>query len=626
MSLDAKVSPSLEPSPVAFKPFLDSLLVDNETDPTIFSRLDVQSEEATRNLTLMLESSEDEIVWIEKDVLYVIFEKPTAFESVETVKALIALLVSDHRLEGVKTIHCIHCRFSTSAFGHFSEGLNSVERISSLTFQDCDLNAVQASLLLNPSNPRLLSLKISAQTISNPFLVYLKIFLESNPALQKLFLEECRLTDADVQLLAEGLLKNKNLVGLYLGRNNMTDRGVLAIAWMLRSHPAIRELSLRENFIGDIGAMALGQTLHDRIAPPLNLGLEDNPITGSGAEYLVGMGKGLCMLGLKDIRQIKTLDVLDRVVKRKAIEALSLSGTGVTDEAVRNFISNSDKKPRVDPDCRLKEVHVSQTTLSAESIEELKRYFKDTSVNVLCDQITSDDSLHASLITDIMKTPKPEMAILERILKIKNPGDRQILFGLLLTKHFKLISIPRDGNCLFTSITEGLNNSGPFMAFKFLVEYLDKYKNDLKDIVRDFDKLTMDQVLRQIAVHYIETHPDDFKPFMLPEEQEEVEFVADNQKPQEDDLDKRFKDYCKNMKNPGTFGDEIVIQALMGVFREFNIPRGLVVLNVFNAPSIVDGEFVVPELLNRANEKNAEKIYLSYEQMGLHYNLLIKKS
>lgn len=623
MSSETSIGPSPKPNSVAY--FLGSSAAEKSTDLTIFSLPEISMEAARENLTLMLESSEDEIFWIENDVLHVTFKIPTAFDSVETVKALIALLVSDKSLEGIKGIHFINCKFSVSAFGYFTEGLNSVERISSLTFQKCDLNAVQASLLLKPGTTRLLSLKISAQIIPNKILEHLNIFLEANPPLQKLILEENRLTDTDIQLLAEGLLKNKNLVGLYLGRNRITDQGALTIAWLLRSHPAIRELSLKDNFIGDFGAMALGQTLHDRISPPLNLGLENNPITGSGAEYLVEMSQGLCMLGLQDIRRIKTLDVLDKAVKRKAFEALSLSGTGVTDEAVRKFISNPDKKARVDPDCKL-QVYVSQATLSAQSIEELKRFFEGTSVNVLCDQITSDDSLHASLITDITKTPKPEMAILERILKIQNPGDRQILFGLLLTKHFKLVSIPRDGNCLFTSITEGLNSSGPFMAFKFLVDYLDKYKSDLMDIVRDFDKLTMDEVLRQIAVHYIEKHPDDFKPFMLPEEQEENEFESDSQEPQEDDLDKRFEDYCKNMRKPGTFGDEIVIQALMGAFREFNIPRAFVVLDVFHAPTIVDGEFVMPELLSRSNEKNAEKIYLSYEQVGLHYNLLIKKA
>ena len=262
--------------------------------------------------------------------------------------------------------------------------------------------------------------------------------------------------------------------------------------------------------------------------------------------------------------------------------------------------------------------------MSFQSVESLKRHFEGTSVKVICKNVTSDDNRYEQLIADINASSSPDPKILERILAVVNRSDKEALFTMFLNMHFTIVQIPRNCNCLFTSVAEGLNLSNPFQALRFIVQYLEKYSKDLQDLLKDFQNLNLDYALRRITVHHIETYPDDFKPFMF------LEDFADNDtdvvNEEKVDPDKRFEEYCKTMKKSGTFGGEFEIQALQRAFKEFNASRTLVVFDVSKMPKVVNGEFVMPELLSGTDAPNIEKIYLLYLQQEKHYNLLIRKA
>ena len=596
-------------------------------DFKIFSKPSISKETALDNLRKMLTSRYEEPVACFSDLkcMHVKFNKLTSIESDVVVDALFDILQNEKELEIIERLDFINCDFQICCFRTLINRLNALPRITFLCFDRCNLNFIHSGLLFNAELPLRnyqKTIVITRQRIDVTFMEFLEKYLEGNPPLETLMLDECQLQDPEIQKLASCLKKNKTLKGLYLRDNGIRDAGAMDLAWMLRSQPTLEAMSLKGNRIGPAGAIAISQVLHDRVNPTFDLGLEGNPVQDEGACHLIEQADSMTRLGLSNAEGVHALTAIDAAVKRKGTFTLGLMETDVSDRAVKDYAANHAKRIRIDPNSKLK-VHLSRTNLSSQSFESLKTLFAGTSVTVKCNPITADDKKYEELIAEINASTEPDQKILVKILAVKELIDREALFSLFLNMHFTIIQTPRNCSCLFTSVAEGLNHSNPYVAFRFIIRYLEKYSKDLPDLMADFQKITLDYALRSIAVHCIERRPDDFKPFMFLEDFTDTDNVVDDE---EVDADKRFEDYCKTMKQLKTFGGEFEIQALSRIFEEFELAKTLVVFDASKKPQVVNGEFVMPELLSGNNNPAVEKIYLLYLQQERHYNLLIRKT
>ncbi len=86
-------------------------------------------------------------------------------------------------------------------------------------------------------------------------------WLEQNPPLLSLGLNDTKIGPEGVGCLAEALLCNTILTELLLSGNPMGDKGAISFARGLKGNKGLTVLDLSKNYIGDVGAKALAEVL-----------------------------------------------------------------------------------------------------------------------------------------------------------------------------------------------------------------------------------------------------------------------------------------------------------------------------------------------------------------------------
>jgi Ran GTPase-activating protein (RanGAP) involved in mRNA processing and transport len=144
-----------------------------------------------------------------------------------------------------------------------------------------------ASLSRNGVSIRITHLRLSGQKFTPEILSNLSLFIETNPALEKLEIVRCQIGLDQMKVLASAFVQNKSLKTLCLNHNPLGDAGVkiLLISLAKNKNSQLRELLLEDTKAGMESATALGILLsnHDFLE---TLFLYKNPLGDKGVQAL----------------------------------------------------------------------------------------------------------------------------------------------------------------------------------------------------------------------------------------------------------------------------------------------------------------------------------------------------
>ncbi len=220
---------------------------------------------------------------------------------------------------------------------------SSTSNIKHCIFNGCNL---MHSLLLYLLHDQLnwLSLSIQEQNLDRFQLQVIGNFLVSNKNLECFEIWKCSVEDDGIRRLSEGIKKNCSLKVFKLTSSNLSNESLLFLADMLSRHESLTTLSLDKNYISDLGARALGLALKDENLPHVNLSLGDNFISDRGAFDLLKFGRRLSMLNLQKNDKIKSPMLIEKGVKRKYLESLSVEDTGIAVSDLEAFRPKKKEK------------------------------------------------------------------------------------------------------------------------------------------------------------------------------------------------------------------------------------------------------------------------------------------
>jgi hypothetical protein len=171
----------------------------------------------------------------------------------------------------------------TYAFGHCDELLLFGEHIGD------EGAASLANALGSGGAARLKLLDLWSNGIGPNGAAALAKALETNTALQKLYLNENPIGPQGASSLARVLINNRALQSLWISRCNVGDAGADAIAGALPRARRLEALDLWGNGITSIGGKAIAAALHNNHNPLRTLELRDNPMGDETARAFAEM-------------------------------------------------------------------------------------------------------------------------------------------------------------------------------------------------------------------------------------------------------------------------------------------------------------------------------------------------
>ena len=211
---------------------------------------------------------------------------------------------------------------------------------------------------------------------------------------------------------------------------------------------------------------------------------------------------------------------------------------------------------------------------------------------------------------EIKKAAHPTFELLQKIYSCfyANSDTKEELFSDFLAKDFEKHSVLADGNCLFSSITFLLEREYPHQLNYVMCQLIHENKK-LYSVAHHYYHLACkSQLLRLAAVDYMRANPEEFSPFIGTRESETNKDA--------------FESYCKKMEERTTWGSDIEIKAICGVFAKAGIPLPpLVLLDVTKEPYYYAGEFIVPNLLNIESGVKVPSFYIHRERQNHFYPL-----
>eukprot|EP00986_Skeletonema_menzelii_P000176 scaffold48_cov122-Skeletonema_menzelii.AAC.5 len=138
---------------------------------------------------------------------------------------------------------------------------------------------------------------------------------ENDPTITGVWLQSKNLSDGDIKVLCDNLMRNTMVTEVWLPGNFITDEGAKYIAHMLKFNKSIKELFLGQNDIGPRGAAALAAALARGNSTLVALGLGENRVGVEGA--------GAFAAALRHNHVLRTLDLKrNGIPKSSSIRAL----------------------------------------------------------------------------------------------------------------------------------------------------------------------------------------------------------------------------------------------------------------------------------------------------------------
>jgi Ran GTPase-activating protein (RanGAP) involved in mRNA processing and transport len=228
-------------------------------------------------------------------------------------------------------------------------------------------------------NTDLLSFSFSkCENISSNILAYIVFCIQNLKNIKILSFESCKLNDAQIKLITEGIKENENIIALILRKNNISSQGGIYISEYVNSNKNMRQLFLGDNKIKDKGLKSLLETLSTSNRNITNLELSNNGFGLDDFNNLIEYLKTNPILNSLDISGNKlalksSINLGATLCAMKSIKSINMSNMGIISEFIPYLFKSFNLEDITLDDNNLEEVGLIMLIKGLEGNKNLKK-------------------------------------------------------------------------------------------------------------------------------------------------------------------------------------------------------------------------------------------------------------
>ena len=260
-----------------------------------------------------------------------------------------------------------------------SEPINRIHFHNNFNQDLSEFNIQKILLNLMTYNTDLLSFSFSkCENISSNILSYIIFCIQNLKNIKILSFESCKLNDAQIKLITEGIKENQNIIALILRKNNISSQGGIYISDYINSHENMRQLFLGDNKIKDKGLKNLLKTLSTSNKNITNLELSNNGFGLDEFNNLIEYLKTNPILNSLDISGNKlalksAINLGATLCAMKSIKSLNMSNMGIISEFIPYLFKSFNLEDITLDDNNLEEVGLIMLIKGLEGNKNLKK-------------------------------------------------------------------------------------------------------------------------------------------------------------------------------------------------------------------------------------------------------------
>ena len=260
-----------------------------------------------------------------------------------------------------------------------SEPINRIHFHNNFNQDLSEFNIQKILLNLMTYNTDLLSFSFSkCENISMNILAYIVFCIQNLKNIKILSFESCKLNDAQIKLITEGIKENQNIIALILRKNNISSQGGIYISDYINSHENMRQLFLGDNKIKDKGLKSLLKTLSTSNKNITNLELSNNGFGLDEFNNLIEYLKTNPILNSLDISGNKlalksAINLGATLCAMKSIKSLNMSNMGIISEFIPYLFKSFNLEDITLDDNNLEEVGLIMLIKGLEGNKNLKK-------------------------------------------------------------------------------------------------------------------------------------------------------------------------------------------------------------------------------------------------------------
>ena len=260
-----------------------------------------------------------------------------------------------------------------------SEPINRIHFHNNFNQDLSEFNIQKILLNLMTYNTDLLSFSFSkCENISSNILSYIIFCIQNLKNIKILSFESCKLSDAQIKLITEGIKENENIIALILRKNNISSQGGIYISDYINSHENMRQLFLGDNKIKDKGLKNLLKTLSTSNKNITNLELSNNGFSLDDFNNLIEYLKTNPILNSLDISGNKlalksAINLGATLCAMKSIKSLNMSNMGIISEFIPYLFKSFNLEDITLDDNNLEEVGLIMLIKGLEGNKNLKK-------------------------------------------------------------------------------------------------------------------------------------------------------------------------------------------------------------------------------------------------------------
>ena len=260
-----------------------------------------------------------------------------------------------------------------------SEVINRIHFHNDFNQELSEYNIQKILLNLMTYNSNLLSFSFSkCENISSNILSYIVFCIQNLKNMKILSFESCKLNDAQIKLICEGIKENKNIIALILRKNNITSQGGFYISEYIHGNANMRQLFLGDNKIKDKGLKSLFETMSTTNRNITNLDISNNGFTLEDFNNLIEYLKTNPILNSLDISGNKlalksSINLGATLCAMKNIKSLNMSNMGIISDFIPNLFKSFNLDDITLDDNNLEEVGLIMLIKGLEGNKNLKK-------------------------------------------------------------------------------------------------------------------------------------------------------------------------------------------------------------------------------------------------------------
>ena len=260
-----------------------------------------------------------------------------------------------------------------------SEAINRIHFHNNFCNELSEYNFQKVLLNLMTYNPNLLSFSFSkCENIKSNVLSYIVFCIQNLKNIKILSFESCKLNDAQIKLICEGIKDNKNIIALMLRKNNISSQGGIYISEYINTNKNVRQLFLGDNKIKDKGLKSLFETMSVSNKNITNLDISNNGFNIEDFNYLIEYLKTNPILNSLDISGNKlalksSINLGATLCAMKSIKSLNMSNMGIISEFIPNLFKSFNLDEITLDDNNLEEVGLIMLIKGLEGNKNLKK-------------------------------------------------------------------------------------------------------------------------------------------------------------------------------------------------------------------------------------------------------------